>query len=214
MTKTCRQCGEPYLAGRWDEGHTCPTCKGQDQTKPNLAELLKAYEGQAEARLKYVRALDKAAVDHFTPTNEPIPQQKPMKPKTKNKSKLNLRLLRRVASAIRKNPTQVNMGWWLQGNNPFSVPVKGCGTAGCIAGWAVALHHGNRAKKIFRGLNRESIPETARTVLGIDYATSDKLFVVENWPRHWKIKLDTAKTPRAYANVVAKYIEYFLKTEN
>jgi hypothetical protein len=128
------------------------------------------------------------------------------------KPKLNRRLFRRVANAIRKNPTQVNMGWWLQGNNPFSTKVKGCGTAGCIGGWAVALQHGNKAKKLFYGLNAVSIGESARLALGISYDTSDKLFVVERWPEPWRKKLRCTKTPRAYANVVAKRIEYFLES--
>ena len=108
------------------------------------------------------------------------------------------------------------MNWWVQKANVFHVPVERCGTAGCIAGWAVALHRRKLQGKIFKGIGSSKVCRNAGKILGfdeeVDTSSSDKLFITCEWPITWRTKLRRAKTPQQYANVVADRIEYFLET--
>lgn len=113
---------------------------------------------------------------------------------------MNIPLLRRIQRQIKSSPEKLRM-------NKYATRIKGCGTAYCIAGWALKLS-GYTEKKI-----REcDTAQTASQLLEIppnDCTTKWKLFNINDWPRRYRTQ-DRSKELPALA---VKRIDHFIKTE-
>ncbi len=144
---------------------------------------------------------------------------------------MNTRLLKRVRDKILDNPTQVNMDqWYAPYNGTGQGAVEGCGTAGCVCGWALALHD-KKTLAQERNFIRRKHPKTTnwqtqistmerlgRKVLGLTKAQANRLFYSQygDWPKDLCEKLwdaDNFGTQEDYAHVVADRIDRFIKTK-
>lgn len=138
---------------------------------------------------------------------------------TKTNRKLNVRLLRRVKRHILEEPRRLLMAQVAVrklGDNDVialsDVPNQRfapCGTAACIAGWALILSN-KPAKNGFPYLRK------AAKLLGVRITNfggnGRKLFFTYEWPRKFDDKFAVAKTAAARAKAAAERIEHFIKT--
>ena len=129
------------------------------------------------------------------------------------KPKLNVRLLRRIQKQILAEPRQFFMSWWFTSDpdDVMSKKIPNCGTAACIGGWAVALSKKMKPERarIFHG---GGIGPLATSLIGLDPAFADRLFVASWWPMQFRSKWRVASTPLARAKVAAARIEHLIKT--
>jgi len=133
---------------------------------------------------------------------------------------MNTKLLLQIAEDMLKRPTQVNMYDWATDENAIGDEPGGCGTAGCIAGFALARRsfRGNLMKMRDRYCRDGRNPEThAAIALDLTDEEADRLFYLDHWP----VELQRAYTD-AYsytgdqltvAKVTAKRIKLFVKTK-
>lgn len=127
--------------------------------------------------------------------------------------KLNVRLLRRVQKAILKHPWQFEMSWWFDNTLHLSrstLEPKGCGTAACIAGWAVHLTSGNKKLSQTRTLHGDAYD--AEDLLGLSCDQSCSLFNTGGWPSYFATAYRQATNPETRAKVAARRIEHFIST--
>lgn len=138
--------------------------------------------------------------------------------KTK-KRKLNVKLLRRIQKHILDEPRRFVMersilkstpGFTFNSDNNTIQRLPSCGTAACIAGWAVELttHDANEQSP-------ESLLSSAAKLLNVEETTSwveHPLFYTTFWPSPFRWKYLSAKTPKARAKIVSARIEYLIKT--
>ena len=141
---------------------------------------------------------------------------------------MNTKLLRRVAKHISEEPKRLAMGLWIQrkddsysgdglvyehyhqdgqfSNRATKHRFAQCGTAGCIAGWAVLLKHGvTKAGKIC------DVPVEAAKILDIE--DCGRLFYVDDWPEEFSLPYLSAHTPAKRARIAVARIEHFIKTK-
>lgn len=125
--------------------------------------------------------------------------------------KINIRLLRKVQAAILRKPRQFQMAMLFSGRDSMGKPATGCGTAACVAGWAIFL--AKRAKRLEDIRWPHSELTVATKALGLSNHQSCILFDDANWPTPFKDKYWSAKTAQGKARVAAKRIEHFIKTK-
>lgn len=132
---------------------------------------------------------------------------------------LNVRLLNRVKRQILKEPKQFQMDSYFDTAGHYSDTadkIPNCGTAACIAGWALALDKGitpEQAKG--KVLNYRTLTgERADRILGARGA-GWKLFNDCAWPEsfrdEWR-RLTKLKQWKRRAKVAAARIDHFIKT--
>lgn len=126
------------------------------------------------------------------------------------KNKINIRLLRRIQKAILKHHRQFDMSYWFTGRDATGKPAGGCGTAGCIAGWAVHLARKNKTLAATRA-EVESAAAEARQLLGLGAIEAGRLFFSEHWPSDLHTRYVNAKTSYLAARAAATRIERFIK---
>jgi len=131
---------------------------------------------------------------------------------------MNTRLLRRIQRAILARPDQFEMDWWFQRTLRLggkAIPASGCGTAACIAGWAIVLSQTKRLKHgdVQRADVRHtgSYCDTGKRLLKLDELQTELLFAVSAWPYRFLESYDSAPTPLARAKVAVARINYFIK---
>lgn len=124
------------------------------------------------------------------------------------KNKLNVRLLRRIQKQILKEPKQFDMSWWYTPGEG----VPNCGTAACIAGWAVALDKKINPREAHRLMGASIIPSRAENLLKLSDCQARALFFTSYWPKEFKWKFNNAKTSRQEAKVAVARIEHLIKT--
>jgi len=140
-----------------------------------------------------------------------------MKKKT-TKPKLNVRLLRRIQKAILKHPDQFEMAGYFIENLYMpkgTIPAGGCGTAACIAGWAIHITRGNKTVET-SSHHRKNYPHPrteAMNVLGItqDELDRHKLFYSDKWPEPFRGRYHNAKTPLQRSKAAVARIELLIK---
>ncbi len=112
------------------------------------------------------------------------------------------------------------MNWWFSQLDSTGKPAKGCGTAGCIAGWALLL--GSKKKgltlKHASGLTvLWNIKEKAQRLLGLTSLQSTLLFIEEKWPAEFSRDKDghylDHKSALSAAKLAAKRIDVFIKSK-
>lgn len=149
---------------------------------------------------------------------------------TKQKTKINVTLLREIAAKAIKYPETIEMrDWGMVAKKDKEHP---CGAVGCIAGTAVLMTD----KKEFRKLAADSMQAESfalevsaksfalevsaklkfrnrgTEILGLTKRQAEKLFLVEEWPYELAQKYKWAETKREEAQIIAERIELFIKT--
>ncbi len=127
---------------------------------------------------------------------------------------MNIKLLRKIKRTILARPTQVNMQSWFSSHGARTQRPKGCGTAGCIAGWCVSLARKDKTIRdtINQVVNEDSVPDCAAKELELTYEQQRDLFYSWNWPFQFRRRLELVRTSKAYAQVVADRIDHLIKT--
>lgn len=132
---------------------------------------------------------------------------------------MNVRLLRRVQKQILKEPRQFDMDDYFATKRTLGRNVPNCGTAACIAGWAIALSHPTRKPRDVASCYYPA--ETAGKLLELpgcndsynDHLCLNSLFLVDSWPLKFKESYNAAKTFTAKAKIAAKRIDHYIETK-
>lgn len=127
---------------------------------------------------------------------------------------MNVKLLEKVKEAILAEPRQFVMGEYFvidEGLFDLGREIPNCGTAACIAGWAVTL--GRRFKNPARARRIPAVGEEAVKLLRLDEDGAFRLFLVGDWPWQYREAWSEAKTAKARAKVAAKRIDHFIATD-
>lgn len=140
---------------------------------------------------------------------------------------LNVELFNKVKEHILEEPNRFLMGDFcltkeILGKDHFhgeyctddydepKVKFAACGTAACIAGWAVLLGDGITGKQL-NDLNSNQIWERAEKLLGITPVEADGLFYEANWPLPYRDRYDDATSQKELAEVGAERIDHFIE---
>jgi hypothetical protein len=130
---------------------------------------------------------------------------------------MNVELLRKIEAHILAEPKRLHMSSFMMrqsarnvlssvGGKPVGYPK--CGTAACIAGWAVILEDG-----LPQGyLTGAQIYDRAQELLGLHVGQADRLFYRMSWPDEFYDMGGDDGTQKT-AEVAVKRIEHFIKTE-
>jgi len=139
------------------------------------------------------------------------------KPKTKRR-KLNTKLLRKIRNRILARPRQFLMSRYYSKVTDIGKKPSHCGTAACIAGWAVALHKNiNPAQASEEYINDfSSMWIKATKLIGLENRhAAASLFTSHNWPRNFYYAYITALSNRNHAQaarVAADRINHLIRT--
>ena len=114
---------------------------------------------------------------------------------------MNVALLREVKAHILADPDSFRMDQW------------SCGTAHCIAGWALLLSGVPIDVEAGLTVSDEFPSIVAREVLQIDGKQGHRLFHEPAWPIDFFERHFNARTRRKRAEIAAKRIDHFIATE-
>lgn len=137
------------------------------------------------------------------------------------KTKLNVKLLRKIQKHITEEPRRFFMSWFIAkadtqeewsdlaaSEDDLSKEPPPCGTAACIAGWANLLTRGPK----------DEVSNTARAtrILGIELVDYTKtplhpLFDSQGWPTPFARNYNKAKTPKQRAKIACQRIDHLIK---
>lgn len=127
---------------------------------------------------------------------------------------MNVKLLRRIQEKILAEPRQFNMGSYFLSNRDirnFLLPnpeIPNCGTAACIAGWALALAS-NRKPSECEDSKANMI--FSIKVLDLDIDSGRRLFHFVCWPEVYQLM--RAEGTKKYAEQAVARIDHFIKTK-
>ena len=97
-------------------------------------------------------------------------------------SKLNVEALRQIQALFREEPDKCHMESWA------SYYPNGCGTVGCIAGWAIMFQAIKDGRYTCKDRSLHHVPYacspagTGAELLGLSGSEADTLFFPGNWP--------------------------------
>lgn len=155
---------------------------------------------------------------------------------TKLKTKINVRLLRRIQKVMLAEPRRVAMRAWAFGTDDIKVGssvseessfglivkrrsnIPPCGTVGCICGWGLALTTKLRGNALNRKITKlrsgdKLIPRGSMKLFGITRDQADRLFMPGDWPVEFRDKLRKYNFgTKRYAKAVCDRIDFFIKT--
>jgi hypothetical protein len=132
---------------------------------------------------------------------------------------LNVKLLRKIQKRILTQPQAFFMHDWIRrkeysSNNTFQNPDTGkvtefttCGTAGCIAGWAILLTEKKGDAKLIWS---SQIQEKATEILGLSPG-EDLIFGSPNWGTELSDAYENAKSDLCRAAVAVKAIDNLIE---
>lgn len=88
----------------------------------------------------------------------------------------------------------------------------GCGTAACLAGWAIHLDKKNK-KLVDSVVHNDalSIADRARRILGLSELQADRLFYISSWPKRFTDAY-RGRSTKNRAIAAGKRIDYFIRT--
>lgn len=125
---------------------------------------------------------------------------------------VNKELFLRVKEHILEEPLRVHMGYWkigIESGNRITAWPK-CNTVGCIMGWGQIL---TGASPIRDSYDIKAHISQGMELFGIKMNQAEKLFMVTDWPREYKERIEVEDNQtKEYAQVVADRIDYFLET--
>ncbi len=120
---------------------------------------------------------------------------------------LNVKLLRRVRDKILKEPLQFEMSQWY--TLALDHPIPNCGTAACIAGWAIALAEKKSPAACY---DTNNIQGKAMRLLGIE-DDPWKLFAVSSWPIRYQNQFYNTGSLKVRARIAARRIDAYIKEQ-
>jgi hypothetical protein len=133
---------------------------------------------------------------------------------------MNVELLQKIKVHILEEPKRLCMSSWrIRGAHIERADLMRpeCDTVCCISGWAAELSDSKNCigRADLLGLEGHPGYPTTRQVSGKDSASqAQRLFYTSCWPSKWQRALHrTLPQSQKYAQVVADYIDYFIKTE-
>lgn len=121
---------------------------------------------------------------------------------------MNVKLLRKVIKHISGESRRLEMAVFGEKVDPSEPDSPPCGTTACIAGWSMILS--GKYKLTEKGFPYDD--SAATELLGIDGYQANRLFYVGEWPKKFRDRHDTAKTPRGRSSAAVARIESFIKT--
>lgn len=135
------------------------------------------------------------------------------------KPKLNVKLLRKIQKHILKEPERLVMkfqlvrrqsGTEIEGDSDRTHRIPPCGTAACIAGWALILTNMPLEEGSAWG---DYVVPKANELLGmIGGVWRHSLFDLEEWPHQFFSQYDKAETAPERAKIAAERIDHLIKT--
>lgn len=132
---------------------------------------------------------------------------------------MNKELLLKIKEQILREPKQFVMGTWF---TPFpadsdggdlwdNIKVPNCGTAACIAGWAIALHEGKAPSEVTGAIIKaENYLIKAENYLDIEMEDAEDLFYADHWDNDLQDRWDFAKSLEERAQIAAERIDQFI----
>jgi hypothetical protein len=122
-----------------------------------------------------------------------------------------VRLLRRIQKKILAEPSQFIMRWWFTTEHIESNrPIKNCGTAACIGGWAVTLSDYKNPEQARESTCNSGVG--ASGILKLNSEQGTRLFCYDIWPQKFQ-KMDFQKEgTMRFARNAARRIDHFIKT--
>lgn len=126
-------------------------------------------------------------------------------PQNQKENRMNVRLLRRIQKQILKEPRQFYQDAWFE----RAEGIPNCGTAACIAGWAIALSKKMTPAKAIGKFKDPS--KFGRRLLDLEKEQSEKLFYRENWPSKYG-RLYSSSSIKEKARTAVKRIDRFIST--
>lgn len=131
---------------------------------------------------------------------------------------LNVKLLREIQKHILSHPKTFLMhtyiyrkeyeGSTFEDDAGKYIKFESCGTAGCIAGWAVLLREKKNDVKL---INSEEIRRKAIQLLGIENDSAYNLFGICGWGEELAQAYDEAPSAQCRAIVAAKAIDNYIE---
>src|SRR5262245_29903345 len=128
---------------------------------------------------------------------------------------MNFELLEKVAVAIEQHPLNLEMiNSWITHVDDIAE----CNTAGCIAGWVVAMGSLETLRELPSETFAGSTMDKAQTILGLTGDQTARLFFVNRWPeefrfRHGEGHTMLKETRIKRTEVAVERIRHFIKTE-
>jgi hypothetical protein len=121
---------------------------------------------------------------------------------------MNTELLLQVKTAVLRFPENVDMAGWTDGELIAAGPK--CGTTGCIAGWALAIHRGSYDDddKMMGATHDEAVK-----VLDLGHHQAQSLFHVDGWPKPLEtryLQSETNADSKGMAQAVSDRIDAFI----
>ena len=118
---------------------------------------------------------------------------------------MNVELLQQVKAHILAEPDAFRMDTW------------SCGTAHCIAGWALLLNDIPIKNPREHALVQETISDenpssVARELLGLGFRQAQNLFFISAWPDAFSEQFAATKSRGERAQIAAKRIDHFIAT--
>jgi hypothetical protein len=133
---------------------------------------------------------------------------------------MNVELLQKIKTHVLEEPKRVYMSSWrIRGDDIERAGLMRpeCNTVCCISGLATELSGSKNCigRADLLGLQGDPGYPTRRQASGKDPASqAQRIFYVSCWPTKWRRTLErTFPQSQEYAQVVADYIDYFIKTE-
>ena len=127
---------------------------------------------------------------------------------------MNTKLLRDVARHISEEPRRLDMERITKRGKEIKGEAPPCGTAACIAGWALLLTH----DKEITGYENGFPVVNGRCLDVVDAASligdeDHRLFFLSSWPKKFREPYAAAETPQQRAEIAVARIEHFIKTK-
>ena len=127
---------------------------------------------------------------------------------------MNVKLLKWISNQIEKEPESFEMAGVISTNS--------CGTACCIAGWALVKNFSKRMhskidpKRVTRSKEFNSIKFDwelkASVILELDVYQANRLFFTYNWPERFHSNYNNATTKQEIAEIAIERIRHFIAT--
>lgn len=126
---------------------------------------------------------------------------------------MNTKLLRRIQKQILKEPRQFDMDFYFSEYHSLGVKIPRCGTAACIAGWAICLADKKTPQQADESLRMSPARFRAQEHLGLTAEQCDRLFYQGGWPAPFKENYGGAKNATHAARIACLRIDHFIKTK-
>ncbi len=130
---------------------------------------------------------------------------------------MNTKFLKQIAATILEHPKQFRMESFFSTINSMEQRPDRCGTACCIAGWAIALAENLKPNEAWDSVceteGEAEAHDIAKELLGLTENQADRLFYHEEWPHEFRDRYNCARSTTQKATVAAKRLARFIKTE-